>query len=100
MDADKHVCELVFKGRSASFANMTWCALILAWECIHPVNSLFYMRQDTDNPWWKQTAIDLWDNQFLFWSIIGGFVSVSQLSTFLSLMTRCSCMVPLDTNGV
>ncbi|EDK38630.2 hypothetical protein PGUG_02728 [Meyerozyma guilliermondii ATCC 6260] len=74
--ADKHVCELVFKGRSASFANMTWCALILAWECIHPVNSLFYMRQDTDNPWWKQTAIDLWDNQFLFWSIIGGFVSV------------------------
>lgn len=74
--ADAKVCELVFKGRSASFANMTWCALILAWECIHSTNSLFYMRQDTDNPWWKQTAIDLWDNQFLFWSIIGGFVSV------------------------
>lgn len=70
------LCDLVFRGRSASFATMTWCALILAWECIHPMNSLFYMRQDTDHPWWKQTAIDLWDNKFLFWSIIGGFVSV------------------------
>ncbi|KAI5966510.1 ENA2 [Candida pseudojiufengensis] len=76
MHADLDVCKLVFQGRAASFANMTWCALILAWECIHPYNSLFYMRQDTDNPWWKQTAIDLWDNQFLFWSIIGGFISV------------------------
>lgn len=69
-------CGLVFRGRSASFATMTWCALVLAWECIHPTNSLLYMRQDTDNPWWKQTAIDLWDNQFLFWSVIGGFVTV------------------------
>mmetsp|Transcript_7165 Transcript_7165/g.9070 ORF Transcript_7165/g.9070 Transcript_7165/m.9070 type:complete len:1074 (-) Transcript_7165:48-3269(-) len=73
--SDTH-CDLVFRGRSASFATMTWCALILAWECVHQDNSLFYMRRDTDNPWWKQTAIDLWDNQFLFWSIIGGFVSV------------------------
>lgn len=55
---------------------MTWCALILAWECIHPVNSLFYMRQDTDNSWWRQTAIDLGTNKFLLWSIIGGFVLV------------------------
>ncbi|CAK9438712.1 uncharacterized protein LODBEIA_P29360 [Lodderomyces beijingensis] len=76
MDADTDVCNLVFRGRSASFANMTWCALILAWECVHQYNSLFYMRQETDNPWWKQTAIDLWSNQFLFWSVIGGFVSV------------------------
>ncbi|KAI3405378.1 ENA2 [Candida oxycetoniae] len=76
MDANTDVCDLVFRGRSASFANMTWCALILAWECIHESNSLFYMRQETDNPWWKQTAIDLWSNQFLFWSVLGGFVTV------------------------
>lgn len=75
-NSDGDSCNLVFRGRSASFATMTWCALVLAWECIHPTNSLFYMRQDTDNPWWKQTAIDLWDNQFLFWSVIGGFVTV------------------------
>lgn len=74
--SDKDVCNLVFRGRSASFATMTWCALILAWECVHPTNSLFHMRQETDNAWWKQTAIDLWGNQFLFWSVVGGFVSV------------------------
>nr|O13398.1 RecName: Full=Sodium/potassium exporting P-type ATPase 2 [Schwanniomyces occidentalis]AAB86427.1 P-type ATPase 2 [Schwanniomyces occidentalis] len=74
--SNSDVCELVFRGRSASFATMTWCALILAWECIHPYNSLFYMRQDTDHPWWKQTVIDLWDNQFLFWSVAIGFISV------------------------
>ena len=34
------------------------------------------MRQETDNPWWKQTAIDLWGNQFLFWSVIAGTVTV------------------------
>lgn len=75
-NANLEACDLVFKGRAASFANMTWCALILAWECIHPTNSLFHMRQDTDNPWWKQTAIDLWSNQFLFWSVIAGVVTV------------------------
>ncbi|EGV66011.1 P-type ATPase [Yamadazyma tenuis] len=74
--ADLAACDLVFRGRAASFANMTWCALILAWECIHPVNSLFCMRGDTDNPWWKQTAIDLWGNQFLFWSVFAGVVTV------------------------
>ncbi|OBA22042.1 P-type ATPase 2 [Metschnikowia bicuspidata var. bicuspidata NRRL YB-4993] len=74
--ADLDLCNLAFRGRSTSFAIMTWGALILAWECIHPDNSLFHMRQETDNPWWKQTAIDLWANQFLFWSVIGGFVSV------------------------
>lgn len=74
--ADAELCNLVFRGRSASFATMTWCALILAWECIHPTRSLFYMRQDTDNSWWKQTLIDLWGNQFLFWSVVGGTVLV------------------------
>lgn len=75
-DAHLETCRLVFEGRSASFATMTWCALILAWECVHPINSLFHMRQETDNSWWKQTWIELWGNQFLFWSVLGGFVSV------------------------
>jgi Ca2+-transporting ATPase len=73
--SDTH-CDLVFRARSGSFATMTWCALIMAWECVHQDSSLFYMRRDTDNPWWKQTAIDLWGNQFLFWSVIVGFVTV------------------------
>lgn len=74
--ADLDICGLVFRGRSTSFATMTWCALILAWECIHSTNSLFYMRQDTDNSWIKQTWLDLWGNQFLFWSVVLGAVTV------------------------
>ncbi|GEQ66842.1 hypothetical protein JCM33374_g505 [Metschnikowia sp. JCM 33374] len=76
VNADSDVCNLVFRGRSTSFAIMTWCALILAWECVHPTSSLFRMREETELPWWKQTSIDLWRNQFLFWSVIGGFLSV------------------------
>ncbi|CCE78831.1 Piso0_000862 [Millerozyma farinosa CBS 7064] len=75
-NASAHSCDLVFRGRSAAFATFTWCALVLAWECIHPVNSLLHMRKETENPWWKQTAIDLWSNQFLFWSIIFGIFTV------------------------
>lgn len=72
---DNSSCHLVFKGRSTAFLTMTWCALLLAWECIHPVNSLFYMRPELENPWWKQTWIDLWGNKFLFWSVSLGIVS-------------------------
>ncbi|CAH2350795.1 sodium transport ATPase 5 [[Candida] railenensis] len=68
-------CNLIFRGRSAAFLTMTWCALLLAWECIHPINSLFFMRPESENSWYKQTWIDLWGNKFLFWSILGGFLS-------------------------
>nr|O13397.1 RecName: Full=Sodium/potassium exporting P-type ATPase 1 [Schwanniomyces occidentalis]AAB86426.1 P-type ATPase 1 [Schwanniomyces occidentalis] len=69
-------CNLVFRGRSGAFAAFTWCALLLAWECIHLRLSFFKMRPELENPWWKQLAIDLWDNQFLFWSVMGAIVSV------------------------
>ncbi|KAK6454317.1 Na+ ATPase [Scheffersomyces xylosifermentans] len=64
-----HGCNLVFRGRSGAFAAFTWCALLLAWECMH-------MRPESELPWWKQLGADLWENQFLFWSIFFGFVSV------------------------
>lgn len=54
---------------------MTWCALILAWEVIHTRRSLFLMHPQSSNPktqWMK----DLWQNQFLFWSVILGFVTL------------------------
>lgn len=69
-------CDLVFRGRSTAFAAFTWCALLLAWECIHMRLSFFNMRPESENSWFVQLAIDLWDNQFLFWSIVFGFVSV------------------------
>lgn len=68
-------CEYVFRARAASFVSMTWCALVLAWEVIHTRRSLFYMHPDCEKPltqWMK----DLWGNQFLFWSVILGFISL------------------------
>lgn len=50
--------------------------MFLAWECIHMKNSFFNMRPDSEDPWYVTLARDLWDNQFLFWSIIGAFISV------------------------
>lgn len=75
-NADTGICDVVFRGRSASFAVMTWCALLLAWECLHFNNSLFRMRPGSVKPWWKQTGEDLWENQFLFWSVVCAFASV------------------------
>ena len=64
-NADKDLCSLVFEGRSTAFASMTWQALILAWECLDPKKSLLLIPFS-----------ELWANQFLFWSIVGGFVTV------------------------
>ncbi|EGW29917.1 Na+ ATPase [Spathaspora passalidarum NRRL Y-27907] len=69
-------CSLVFKGRSAAFVAFTWCALLLAWECVHMRRSFFLMRPESELTWYHQLWLDVWENKFLFWSIIGGFVSV------------------------
>lgn len=55
----------MFCGRATAFASLTWQALILAWECLHLNNSLL-----------KTPIGDLWENKFLFWSIMFGFASV------------------------
>ncbi|SCV04793.1 LAMI_0H19196g1_1 [Lachancea mirantina] len=68
-------CDLVFKGRAAVFATMTWCALILAWEVIDLRRSFFQMQPETYTPY-TQWMKDIWSNKFLFWSVILGFVSV------------------------
>ncbi|KAI5950676.1 hypothetical protein KGF57_004282 [Candida theae] len=72
-------CKLVFQSRSGAFAAFTWCALLLAWECIHLRRSFFHMHPDSEKPWYLQLASDLWENQFLFWSIIFGFATVFPL---------------------
>ncbi|SCW04093.1 LAFE_0H05776g1_1 [Lachancea fermentati] len=68
-------CHYVFKGRAATFATMTWCALILAWEVVDMRRSFFKMQPETDTPY-TQWMKDVWSNQFLFWSIVFGFCSV------------------------
>ncbi|CDO96311.1 unnamed protein product [Kluyveromyces dobzhanskii CBS 2104] len=68
-------CHLVFRGRAAAFATMTWCALILAWEVVDMRRSFFKMNPESEHPY-TQVFSDIWSNQFLCWSIIGGFCSV------------------------
>ncbi|CAI4057957.1 uncharacterized protein SKDI_04G2710 [Saccharomyces kudriavzevii IFO 1802] len=67
-------CRDVYRSRSAAFATMTWCALILAWEVVDMRRSFFRMHPDTDSPV-KEFFKGIWGNQFLFWSIMFGFVS-------------------------
>lgn len=67
-------CHDVFRARSAAFATMTWCALILAWEVVDMRRSFFRMQPETDTPC-KQFFKDIWGNKFLFWSIVLGFVT-------------------------
>lgn len=69
-------CGLVMRARAGAFAAFTWCALLLAWECLHFRYSFFRMRPESENTWYVLLWKDLWDNQFLFWSIIGASLSV------------------------
>ncbi|KAE8224939.1 hypothetical protein CF319_g2243 [Tilletia indica] len=71
---DAATCETVFRARSATFAVMTFGSLLLAWEVLDLRRSLFRMHKTTT--WYRQFFVDVWSNKFLFWSIIGGFLSV------------------------
>lgn len=71
-------CRYVFRARSTGFIIMTWCLLVLAWEVIDMRRSVFAMHPETDHPY-TQVFADLWSNQFLFWSVVLGFVSAIPL---------------------
>ncbi|GAA5902891.1 hypothetical protein JCM5296_006324 [Sporobolomyces johnsonii] len=67
--------ETVFRARSATFAALTWICLVLAFEVMDLRRSFFRMKPDSPYVF-TQWARDIWANQFLFWSVILGFVSV------------------------
>ncbi|KAK3063922.1 hypothetical protein LTS18_011669 [Coniosporium uncinatum] len=68
-------CDNVFRGRATTFACLTWFALFLAWEMVDMRRSFFRMQPDSKK-YFTQWAIDVWRNQFLFWSIIAGFITI------------------------
>lgn len=68
-------CELVFRARATCFACLTWFALFLAWEMMSFRRSFFRMQPKSKN-YFTQWAIDVWQNKFLFWSIIAGFATI------------------------
>lgn len=67
-------CDLVFRARATTFVCLTWFALFLAWEMVNMRRSFFRM-QPKSKKYFTQWMYDVWRNQFLFWSIVAGFVT-------------------------
>lgn len=67
-------CAPVFRARAAVFAELTWLILICAWECKSIRRSMFALDPASTSrfPFFK----DIYENQFLFWSVVIGAVSV------------------------
>ncbi|KIW20758.1 potassium/sodium efflux P-type ATPase, fungal-type [Exophiala spinifera] len=68
-------CDTVFRARATTFVSLTWFALFLAWEMINTRRSLFRMQPSSKRRF-TQWAYDIWRNQFLFWAVIAGFVTI------------------------
>lgn len=68
-------CQVVFRARATTFASLTWFALFLAWEMLHMRRSFFRM-QPKSKLYFTQWFHDIWRNQFLFWSIVCGVVTM------------------------
>lgn len=69
-------CEPVFRARAAVFAELTWLILISAWEFKSMRRSMFRLDPETDKSFPMNFFHDVWENQFLFWSVTIAFVSV------------------------
>ncbi|KAI1978009.1 potassium/sodium eff [Ophidiomyces ophidiicola] len=73
-------CTTVYRARAAVFAELTWLILISAWEFKHFRNSMFNLNPFRDHsddrvpsfPFFR----DVWENQFLFWAVVIGALSV------------------------
>jgi Na+-exporting ATPase len=67
-------CEAVFRARAATFAELTWLILISAWEFKSLRRSMFKLNPEDDSkfPFFK----DVYQNRFLFWSVVIGALSV------------------------
>lgn len=74
-DAWSESCETVFRARATTFACLTWFALFLAWELVDMRRSFFRM-QPGSTKYFTQWFYDVWRNQFLFWAIIIGFITL------------------------
>ncbi|KAH7094985.1 hypothetical protein FB567DRAFT_623306 [Paraphoma chrysanthemicola] len=88
-------CELVFRARATTFACLTWFALFLAWEMIDRRRSFFRMQPDSKR-YFTQWAIDVWRNQFLFWAVVAGFVTLFPLIYIPKLNTVVFKHAPID----
>lgn len=73
-DGYSAACDVVFRARGTTFACLTWFTPFLAWEMVDMRRSLFWMHPNTDRRL-TQWMVDVWSNQFLFWSVVASFIS-------------------------
>lgn len=73
-DSYESSCEPVFRARAAVFAELTWLILISAWEFKSIRRSMFRLDPSSESrfPFFK----DVYSNNFLFWAVIIGALSV------------------------
>lgn len=74
-DAYSDACDTVFRARATTFVSMVWFSLFLAWELMNFRRSFFRM-QPKSKKYFTQWMYDVWQNKFLFWSVMFGFVSI------------------------
>ncbi|KAF2878060.1 sodium P-type ATPase-like protein [Massariosphaeria phaeospora] len=74
-DSYSDSCDTVFRARATCFACLTWFSLFLAWQMVDMRRS-FFMMQPNSNKYFTQWFHDVWRNQFLFWSIVVGFITI------------------------
>ena len=65
-------CDVVFRGRAATYATLTFLLLVTAWEVKHFSRSLFNF-DPTRNTGPFSVFPTIWRNRFLFWSVVAGF---------------------------
>jgi len=67
-------CDVVFRARAAVFAELTWLILIAAWEIKSLRRSMFSLDPFSERkfPFFH----DVYENRFLFWSVVIGSVVV------------------------
>jgi len=76
------ICDTVFRARATTFVCLTWFALFLAWEMVSLRRSFFNVHplgsnsNDGKRGFIPQWMYDVWQNQFLFWAVLAGFVTV------------------------
>ena len=94
-DSYNDSCDLVFRARATTFACLTWFALFLAWEMIDTRRSFFRMQPGSTR-YFTQWMHDVWRNQFLFWAVIAGFVTLFPLIYIPVLNTVVFKHKPID----
>jgi len=76
-DSYSEACDLVFRARATTFTCLTWFALFLAWQMVDMRRSFFAMTPGTTGArHLTQWFWDVWRNQFLFWAIFAGFITI------------------------